>query len=135
MNNEYSDFEPNNETAAANPFELSINDNERVHRLFEASVKGVQSSFNHLSHDDIAYPPHRWFDAALARQIAIHIMVTRFDIPKRRLALELQRSRESVSRALSTVTDRLQNDVFSESYDQMAEIAGDELNNIREGNQ
>jgi len=113
---------------------FSINDNERVHRLFEASVKGVQTSFSHLSHDDIAYPPHRWFDAALARQIALHIMVNRFDIPKRRLALELQRSRESVTRALSTVTERLQNEAFSDSYEQMADVAGDELNKTREGN-
>lgn len=86
----------------------------------EASLKGVQSGFQHLSADDIAHPPHQWFDAALARQIAIHLMVTQFHVPKRHIAEETQRSREAINRALETVSNRLVSEEFAASYDAMA---------------
>lgn len=98
-----------------------------VHDLFEASVTGVQSSFTHLSKMDIAHPPHAWFDAALARQIAIHIVINRFDVPRRRLVEELERSREAVLRAMRTVDERMLNEDFSDSYETMAEIASKTL--------
>ena len=94
-----------------------------VQSLFEASVTGVQNTFNHLSKDDIAHPPHRWFDAALARQIAFHIMINRFDVPWRRLAKELVRSREAVMRAMRTVNERLLDEDFANSYETMADVA------------
>ena len=56
-------------------------------------MKGVRTGFSHLSEDDIAHPPHEWFDAALARQIAYHLMVNRYGVPKRRIVAELQRTR------------------------------------------
>lgn len=95
---------------------------------FEASIRGVQTGFKHLSTDDIAHPPHQWFDAALARQIAIYLMVRQFNTPKRRIAEELQRSREAVNRALETVEARLVSDEFAASYDEMAERAKAILN-------
>ena len=56
--------------------------------LFEAAVTGVQSHFNHLSPTDIAYPPHAWFAAALARQVALAKLNERYAVPKKRLAAE-----------------------------------------------
>lgn len=108
------------------------NASEQLHALFEASIKGVQSSFSHLAYDDIAYPPHQWFDAALARQIAIHILVYQFEIPKRRISNELRRSRDGVQRALQTVQTRLANPEFHEAYEAMASIAGETIINSRE---
>ena len=86
-------------------------------------MKGVQSRFPHLSEVDIAAPPHQWFDAALARQIALHLLVEHFDVPKRAVAAELQRSREAVNRALRTVDDRLLLPEFQDAYATMAEGA------------
>lgn len=91
--------------------------------LFEASVRGVQSRFPHLSEADIAAPPHHWFDAALARQIALHLLVQRFDVPKRAIVQELERSRDAVNRALRTVDERLQYPEFHDAYEAMAESA------------
>ncbi len=88
--------------------------------LFEAAVAGVQSRMSHLSQEDILFPPHEWFDAALARQIAIHLMNSRFAVPKRRIAAELERSRESIARAIRTVDDRLARPEFAETYEAMA---------------
>ena len=107
-----------------------------VQALFKASVNGVQSGFNHLSTEDIAHPPHRWFDAALARQIAFHIMINRFDVPRRRLSIELERSREAVLRAMRTVDERLLNEDFASSYEAMAEIADQSINDkVKDGDQ
>lgn len=73
---------------------------------FEASLSGVQSLFPWLSRENIVDPPHAWFDAALARQIVIHLMVRDFDIPKRRVVEMQGRSREAVNRALATIEAR-----------------------------
>ena len=94
-----------------------------VDALFEASVSGVQTVFRHLSKADIAHPPHQWFDAALARQIAIHIAIRRFDVPLRRIARELERNRASVKAALQTVDERLKGQDFADSYRAMAQTA------------
>lgn len=74
---------------------------------FEASVKGVQGLFPWLSRAEIITPPHEHFDAALARQMVIHLMVRGFNIPKRRVVEMQSRSREAVNRALSTVDKRI----------------------------
>ena len=65
------------------PTDFKLAGHGAVMPLFEASVRGVQSRFAHLSEEDIAAPPHQWFDAALARQIALHLLVEHFDVPKR----------------------------------------------------
>lgn len=98
-------------------------DRTTVAGMFDAAITGVRTRFPHLAADDIAFPPHQWFDAALARQIALHLLVTRFDVPKRAVAEELERSREAVNRALRTIDDRLQYPDFQDAYSAMAEGA------------
>lgn len=105
-----------------------IKTNEPIERLFQASVKGVQTEFKHLSFDDIMYPPHQWFDAALARQIAIHVLNSRFDVPKRRIAMELVRSRAAVNRALEIVDGRLAHEDFAQCYELIVHKTTDALN-------
>lgn len=92
-------------------------------RLYEASIAGVRSAFPFLSETDIAYPPHHWFDAALARQIALHLLIEHFDVPKRRVAKELARSRGSIWQAVNTVDDRLQHPDFRRAYHEMVSRA------------
>ncbi len=91
--------------------------------LFDAAVSGVRSRFKHLSPEDIASPPHQWFDAALARQIAIHIMTAEFHVPKRAIAGDILRSREAVNRALRTVNERMSPPDFARAYAAMREAA------------
>lgn len=92
-----------------------------VPTIFEASVTGVQTGFKHLSRTDIAHPPHQWFDAMLARQIAIHIAVRRHHVALRRIARELDRNKGSVLLALKAVDRRLANEKFGRAYEDMAE--------------
>ena len=96
---------------------------EFTHAAFRASIEGVQEQMGHLTIEQICEPPREWLDAALARQIAIHLTVNRFAVQKRRIAIELERSREAINRALRTVDERLAHDAFAGRYEAMAERA------------
>ena len=96
---------------------------EFTHAAFRASIEGVQEQMGHLTVEQICEPPREWLDAALARQIAIHLTVNRFAVQKRRIAIELERSREAINRALRTVDERLAHDAFANRYEAMAERA------------
>lgn len=99
--------------------------------IFDAAVSGVQARFRHLSKIDIAHPPHEWFDAALARQIAYHLMVHRYGVPKRKIVAELQRTRDAMIRAMRNVEDRLLNDEFAQAYESMGRRADRTLTQLR----
>ncbi|RFC63633.1 hypothetical protein DYI37_11555 [Fulvimarina endophytica] len=105
------------------PFEALEMPDGPVSLLFEAAVSGVQSRLPHLSHADIAYPPHGLFDAQLARQIALHLLVHRLGAPKQRVARELARSREAVNRALKIIDERMTKPEFATAYEAMADHA------------
>ncbi|QMV26684.1 hypothetical protein GRI33_06980 [Brucella sp. BO3] len=67
-----------------NPF----SEEERLQTMLACCYAAVQQGgFQHLALRDIIDPPHEWFDAMLARQIAIHILATRFGVPKRRIVM------------------------------------------------
>ena len=96
---------------------MNIFDEREVHdTIFQASVAAVAEGFPHLAVRDIIDPPHDMFDAALARQIVIHIMVGQFGLPKRRVVEMQQRSREAINRALLTVDNRLCEPAFETHY-------------------
>ncbi|WP_075656069.1 hypothetical protein [Pseudochrobactrum sp. B5] len=96
-------------------------------QVYEASVHAslcaVREGFPHLTIRDIVEPPHQWFDAALARQIVMHILIREFGWPKRRVVEQEARSREAINRALRTIDDRMQHDRFASHYMVMAERA------------
>jgi hypothetical protein len=81
-----------------------------------ACYAAVREGFPHLAIRDIVEPPHQWFDAALARQVVIHLMVTEFKWPKRRVVEVEDRSREAINRALRTIDARLESPRFSTHY-------------------
>lgn len=83
----------------------------------------VRDGFPHLTAQAIIDPPHEWFDAALARQVVIHLMVRVFLIPKRRVVEHQERSREAINRALRTIDQRLQTPRFEGHYYRMAAAA------------
>lgn len=88
-----------------------------------ACIVAVRDGFPHLSMKDIVDPPHEWFDAALARQIAMHLMVREFHWPKRRVVEVEERSREAINRALRTVDRRLEFPRFAKHYQTMKQRA------------
>ncbi len=92
-----------------------------------AATMAVQDGFPHLSVRDILDPPHMWFDAALARQVVMHLMVREFEWPKRRVVEVEDRSREAINRALRTIDGRLENRRFENHYRSMARQARDLL--------
>lgn len=100
--------------------------------LYAGACTGVRTIFPHLDTADIAAPPYRWADAALARQIALHLLVTRFDVPKRRLVEELARTRSSIDRALEVVDERLVGPEFEGAY-RAAEAATERALNKADG--
>ncbi|MBP1852718.1 hypothetical protein [Rhizobium halophytocola] len=97
------------------------------HAMYDATIHAcilaVREGFPHLSARDIIDPPRQWFDAALARQIALHLMVVEFDWPKRRIVIHEERSREAINRALRTIDARLEGSRFEAHYRRMAEAA------------
>ncbi len=76
----------------------------------------VREAFPHLSVRQIINPPHDQFDAALARQIALHVMVSQFGWPKRRVVEQANRSREALNRGLRTVDERMEAPRFAVVY-------------------
>ncbi|MFD1792111.1 hypothetical protein ACFSE0_10725 [Ochrobactrum teleogrylli] len=96
---------------------------ERLQVMLACCYAGVQTGFRHLALRDIIDPPHQWFDAMLARQIAIHIMATDFGVPKRRIVAMQQRQRTSISFAIRAVDCRIENPTFEAAYRRMASRA------------
>jgi hypothetical protein len=99
----------------------------RAELIFEAAVSAVQTRLNHLSKDDIYSPPHGRFDAALARQIAVHVALRRLAVGGYEFARTFQRSRESIHRALHTVDDRMVDENFASAYADIAAARFDAL--------
>ncbi|PWE52056.1 hypothetical protein DEM27_33105 [Metarhizobium album] len=91
--------------------------------IYHACIMAVRDGFPHLTAQAIIDPPHEWFDAALARQIVIHIMVRAFGLPKRSVAQHQARSREAVNRGLRVVERRLETPRFRNHYDRMVSAA------------
>jgi hypothetical protein len=89
----------------------------------QCAFKAVQSGFRHLSIDDIRNPPHAWFDAALARQIAVTIMIREFDVPYRRIVAMHNRQRTSIHFAVQAVDRRRETPIFDQQYRSMVSHA------------
>lgn len=87
---------------------------------FRVCVAAVKSAFPHLPMAKIIDPPRGQFDAVLARQIALHVMVAQFDLPKKRAGAFVDRARVSVNRALQVIDDRLDEPEFATVYRRIA---------------
>ncbi len=75
--------------------------------LFEVALSAVQSAMPHLSKAEILDPPHGWFDAQFARQIAVHVTVRGLNVPQRRVAQINERRRGSICHAVRVVDTRI----------------------------
>ncbi|MFC5037239.1 hypothetical protein [Tianweitania sediminis] len=91
--------------------------------MLASCYAAVQTGFRHLALRHIINPPHEWFDAALARQIAIHILAVRFDVPKRRIVAMQARQRTSINFAVIAIDTRLDDPMFERAYRRMSDRA------------
>ena len=95
--------------------------------VYEATVHAclwaVREGFPHLAIRDIVDPPPEWFDAILARQIVMHLLIREFGWPTRRVALMEERCRCAIKRALRIVDARIAHDRFAIHYQATAERA------------
>lgn len=96
---------------------------ERLQVMLSCCYAAVKTGFSHVALRHIINPPHEWFDAALARQIAIHIFATGFGVPRRRIVAMQERRRSSIATAITTVDARLADPVFERAYKRMADRA------------
>jgi len=87
---------------------------------FRACVAAVAEGFPHLAVEHIVEPPHPWFDAALARQVVLHLMVARFSIPRRRINLDRGWTREMIQRGIGVIDNRLDHPTFEAHYRRIA---------------
>lgn len=92
---------------------------ERLQAMLSACYAAVQEHFSHLPLRYIVKPPHGHFDAALARQCAIHIAATQFHIPRKRLSRLQGRQRTSISFAMQRVDRRRREPLFAAAHDRM----------------
>jgi len=100
-----------------------FNQNALYEAHLHACFAAVREGFPHLTVGDIVDPPHDWFDAALARQVVMHLMVTELKWPKRRVVEVENRSREAINRALRTIDARMESHRFAAHYRLMAHRA------------
>ncbi|AGF75728.1 hypothetical protein [Bartonella vinsonii] len=98
---------------------------ERLQIMLSCSFKAVSGGFRHLPIWYIIDPPHGLFDAALARQIAIHILHYQFEVPRRRIVAIQERQRTSISLSLQVINRRLKEPVFARAYRRWAGRAMD----------
>ncbi|CDO48874.1 hypothetical protein [Bartonella tribocorum] len=98
---------------------------ERLQMMLSCSLKAVSGSFRHVPIRYIIAPPHGLFDAALARQIAIHILHYQFEVPRRRIVAIQERQRTSISLSLQVINRRLEEPVFAKAYRRWAGRAMD----------
>lgn len=87
---------------------------------FRVCVASVKEAFPHIPVANIIIPPRGQFDAVLARQIALHVMVAQFGLPKKRAGTFVERKRFSVNRALIVIDTRLEEPEFETIYRQIA---------------
>jgi hypothetical protein len=99
----------------------------RAQMIFEASLRAVQETLSHLSIENIEHPPHAWFDAILARQIAVHVAIKELGLARSQYAANYHRTAKSVRVAIDTVDDRNLSPEFADTYAVIAKRAA-ELN-------
>lgn len=76
------------------------------------TIDAVAEGFTQLSWAQIAKPPERMFDAALARQVAFYVLCERLGAPKRRMVTIGGMSREYPSRCKRVIEKRMKTPHF-----------------------
>ena len=112
-----------------------FNEDELYELHFRTCVSAVSEGFPHIPIARILEPDNGQFDAILARQVVLHILVCRFGLVKKRVGALMNRQRVQVNNALKVIDSRLDDPEFAECYvrwanrceelylDELAEVA------------
>lgn len=98
-----------------------LNDDELYELHFRVCVAAVAEGFPHLPIEHIIEPPRGRFDAILARQIVLHILVARFGLVRTRVGALMGRKRTQVNNAVYKIDERLDDPEFAKRYVHWAE--------------
>lgn len=102
-----------------------FSETELYELTFRVCVASVKQSFPHIPVANIIDPPRGQFDATLARQIAMHLMIARFGLTKNRAGKLVGRKRWSINQAIKIVDTRLEDPDFEAQYKIIADRAVD----------
>lgn len=101
---------------------------------YATTISAVQECFPHLSWGQIMTPPHNMFDAALARQFALYLMVERFGVPKRRVCEIAGIGREVFWRFLPKFEDRIKTNNFANYVDKVEQLSREKIQDWHSNN-
>lgn len=93
---------------------------ERLQAMISAAFRATRAHFSHLPLRYLIDPPHDLPDARLARQVAIHVLRIRFEVPRSRLATTMGRGRVALRQAVLAIENRCQEPVFERAYERIA---------------
>ncbi|WP_417423543.1 hypothetical protein [Hoeflea sp.] len=100
-----------------------FNEDELRDLTYRVCLASVKKAFPHIPLASIIDPPHREPDAVVARQIAMHLMVGRFGMAKKRAGRLVGRASCAINRAIETVDRRLDEPEFEAQYRIIADRA------------
>lgn len=102
-----------------------LNEDELYELHFRVCLAVVKRSFNHLSVEAIVKPAHGQFDAYLARQIVVHLLVHNFGLVRRRVGDLIGLRRTALNQSMRTIDERLEDPDFAKQYRTWAERSHD----------
>lgn len=102
-----------------------LNDNDLYELHFRVCTAVVKRSFDHLSVEGITQPKHGHFDAYLARQIVVHLLVHKFGLVRRRVGDLVEMRRTALNQSMRTIDKRLEDPDFTKKYRIWAKEAQD----------
>lgn len=106
---------------------------ERQQAMIAACYSATRKHFAHLPLRYVINPPVDMLDAALARQIAIVILIDEFGIPRRRIGTILGLARSTILSACRTVDYRREDAAFDKIFQRIVARAKDNfMRDLRE---
>lgn len=93
-----------------------LNDDELYELSFRVCVAVVKETFNHIPAERIIKPIQGEFDAFLARQIVLHLLVHEFGLVRRRIGDLIDIRRSALNASIRTIDSRLDEPEFAAQY-------------------
>ena len=102
-----------------------LNQDDLYELSFRVCIAVVKESFNHIPVERIIAPERGYFDAYLARQIVLHMLVHEFGLVRRRIGDLIDVRRTALNASIRTIDTRLEDPEFEAQYRRWAKRAHD----------
>lgn len=96
-------------------------------RAWDCVLWALNDGFPFLTYTQISKPPSGWFEAALARQIGVWIMIEKLGVPKKRTIKIAGVSKEMTWRCFPKIERRLESVKFREHTERILADAIDKI--------